>query len=111
MDSWLYTIGTTGSFGKVTERLIGKGEMTMEIMVILSIVSAVMAIVRSGALTYVEVSAKLKEYENLPATPENIEKLRQELLTEAKMTAAVDDPRIRAILIADGIDPETLRIA
>jgi hypothetical protein len=82
----------------------------MEIMAILSIVSVVMAIVRSGAMTYIEVTGMMKKYEALPATLENIETMRQELLTAAKMTSALDDPRVRALLEADGIDPDSLRI-
>lgn len=83
----------------------------MEIIAIVSLVSAIMALVRTGILSYVEVREVLKKYETLPATPENIEALRLELLASAEMTHAVDDPRIRAILEADGIDPEVLRIA
>lgn len=83
----------------------------MEIIAIVSLVSAIMALVRTGILSYVEVREVLKKYETLPATPENIEALRLELLASAEMTQAVDDPRIRAILEADGIDPESLRIA
>jgi hypothetical protein len=83
----------------------------MEIMAILSLVSAIMALVRTGATTYIEIRAQMEKYETLPATPENIEALRQELLSSAKMTSALDDPRIRALLEADGIDPETLRIS
>ena len=82
----------------------------MEIIAILSIVSAVMALVKTGLLSYVEIKAVLDKYQNLPATPENIEAMRLDLLTQAQVPQAVDDPRIRAILIADGIDPESLRI-
>ena len=34
----------------------------------------------------------------------------QQLLDKAQIQQAVDDPRIRAILTADGVDPELLRI-
>ncbi len=50
------------------------------------------------------------KYGALPATAENIEAMRLELLDKAQIQQAVDDPRIREILTADGIDPESLRI-
>lgn len=82
----------------------------MQIMLVLGVVQLVMALVRSGMLGYLEVKDAFKKYETLEATPANIEALRQELLTKAAIGDAVDDPRIRALLIADGIDPEILRI-
>lgn len=83
----------------------------MEIVAIISIVSAVLALIRTGAATYVEIQGVLKKYEALPATAANIEALRQELLDNAVLADAVDDPRIREMLVADGIDPESLRLA
>ena len=82
----------------------------MEIVAIVSLISAIMALTRTGILSYIEVREVIKKYEALNATPENIEALRQELLSKAQVSQAVDDPTIRAILEADGIDPETLRI-
>ena len=82
----------------------------MEIVAILGIVQLVMALVKSGLIGYLEVKGAFEKYKDLEATPENIEALRNELLDAAHVGDAVDDPRIRKILLADGIDPEVLRI-
>ncbi len=80
------------------------------IMTIIGIVAGAMSLVRQGLLTAAEFKQVTDKYGALPATAENIEAMRLELLDKAQIQQAVDDPRIRAILAADGIDPESLRI-
>lgn len=80
------------------------------IALLIGVIAAAISLVKTGLLSYVEIKATLDKYAALPATPENIEAMRLELLSKAHVTEAVDDPRIREILTADGIDPESLRI-
>jgi len=82
----------------------------MDWVTIISLVTAGIALVKMGLLSFVEVKAVLDKYQALEATPANIEAARQELLTAAHIPQAVDDPAIRAELQKLGIDPETLRI-
>lgn len=82
----------------------------MPILAILTIVQAVFALAKTGILGYLEVKSVIEKYQDKEATVENIEALRLELLSAAQVSHAVDDPRIRELLAADGIDPETLRI-
>ena len=78
----------------------------MGILVIAQLVFAVLAALKTGALTVLEIRAMFKKYEALQATPENIEKLRNEILDAAKRKLPKDDPAVRAQLIADGFNPE-----
>jgi len=78
--------------------------------ILIALIPTLFTIIREGVLTYVQVQGILQKYASLEPTPANIELARVELLNAAKLTHAVDDPRIRAMLEAEGIDPETLRI-
>ena len=78
----------------------------MGILAIAQLVFAVLAAVKTGTMTVLEIRAMFKKYQTLQATPENIEKLRNEILDAAKRKLPKDDPAIRAQLEADGFNPE-----
>ena len=78
----------------------------MGFLAILQIVMALLALVKTGTMTILEIRAMFKKYEALEATPENIEKLRNEILDAARRKLPKDDPAVRAQLIRDGFNPD-----
>ena len=78
----------------------------MGFLAILQIVMALLALVKTGTMTILEIRAMFKKYEALEATPENIEKLRNEILDSARRKLPKDNPAVRAQLIADGFNPD-----
>ena len=78
----------------------------MGFLAILQIVMALLALVKTGTMTILEIRAMFKKYEALEATPENIEKLRNEILDSARRKLPKDNAAVRAQLIADGFNPD-----
>ena len=73
---------------------------------IVQLILAILAAIKTGAMTILELKALFKKYKDLEATPENIEKMRQEILDSARRKLPKDDPAVRAQLRKDGFDPE-----
>jgi len=86
------------------------GEPISTLAGILMLVNLAVTLVRSGLLALADLQTLIVKYRDLPATPENQENFRQELLAKSKRPHPVDDPEIRADLLALGIDPESLRL-
>ncbi len=76
----------------------------------LALLPIIFTIVKEGTLGFLEVKNILSKYEGKEATPQNIAAAKKELLEAARLTHAVDDPRIRQLLQDAGVDPEDLRV-
>jgi len=65
--------------------------------------------VNKGLLSAAKVKEIFTKYPENP-TPEDIEAVRLEILSEAFRGLARNDPRVKEILAAEGIDPDAIGI-